>query len=151
MKFSELTDLKIQENKHEYFIMSNQWIPLMEKCTIQEKCRLGSLFDKQCGGGCIAHINIENRFANKEEAWNMLNYVASKGVIYFAFNTKISVCEDKHAFIGSSTCPRCSKPVADQFTRVVGFYTPVSSYQRIRKKEFDKRKWYNVLDDSMFK
>lgn len=129
-----------------YFIYSNQWIPLTEQCTIQEKCRLGSLFDKQCGGGCIAHIDIENRFATKEEAWNMLNYVASKGVIYFAFTTKISVCEDKHAFIGTQTCPRCGKPVADQYARVVGFYTPVSSYQKIRKREFNLRRWYNVLD-----
>ena len=128
-----------------YFIYSNQWIPLMEKCTIQEKCRLGSIFDKQCGGGCIAHINIENRFTNKEEAWDMLNYVASQGVIYFAFNTKISVCSDKHAFIGTETCPRCGKLVMDKYSRVVGFYTPVSSYQKIRKQEFDKRKWYNVV------
>jgi len=142
-------NLIYEQNK--YFIYSNQWIPLMEKCTIQEKCRLGNLFDKQCGGGCIAHINIENRFANREEAWDMLNYVASQGVIYFAFNTKISVCEDKHAFIGTTTCPICGKPVADKFTRVVGFYTPVSSYQKIRKKEFDQRKWYDVVNkDSMF-
>lgn len=67
-----------------YFIYSNQWIPLTEKCTIQEKCRLGNLFDAKCGGGCIAHINIENRFPNEETAWDMLNYVASQGVIYFA-------------------------------------------------------------------
>lgn len=129
-----------------YFIYSNQWIPLTEKCTIQEKCRLGSLFDKLCGGGCIAHINIENRFSTEEEAWNMLNYVASNGVIYFAFTTKISVCEDKHAFIGRNTCPRCGKPIADTYSRVVGFYTPISSYQKIRKKEFNNRKWYNVLN-----
>lgn len=128
-----------------YFIYSNQWIPLTEKCTIQEKCRLGSLFDKLCGGGCIAHINIENRFSTEKEAWEMLNYVASKGVIYFAFTTKISVCKDKHAFIGTKVCPRCGKPIADTYCRVVGFYTPVSSYQRIRKKEFNNRKWYNVL------
>lgn len=127
-----------------YFILSNQWIPLMEKCTIQEKCRLGSMFDKLCGGGCIAHINTEGRFPNEETAWKMLNYVASQGVIYFAFTTKISVCEDKHAFIGSSTCPKCGKPIADTYSRVVGFYVPVSSYQKIRKKEFDKRKWYDI-------
>lgn len=134
-----------------YFIYSNQWIPLMEQCTIQEKCRLGSLFDAKCGGGTIAHIDIENRFANEEEAWEMLNYVASKGVIYFAFTTKINVCKDKHAFIGSNTCPRCGEPVADQFARVVGFYTPVSGYQRIRKQEFNQRRWYNVLNkDGMF-
>ena len=129
-----------------YFIYSNQWIPLTEQCTIQEKCRLGKLFDAKCGGGCIAHIDIENRFPNEEAAWDMLNYVASQGVIYFAFTTKINVCEDKHAFIGSNNCPQCGKPVADQYARVVGFYTPVSGYQKIRKKEFNKRRWYDVLN-----
>ena len=129
-----------------YFIYSNQWIPLTEQCTIQEKCRLGKLFDAKCGGGCIAHINIENRFPNEETAWDMLNYVASQGVIYFAFTTKINVCEDKHAFIGSTNCPKCGKPTADQYSRVVGFYVPVSSYQKIRKKEFNQRRWYDVLN-----
>ena len=139
-------NLLFEQNK--YFIYSNQWIPLIEKCTIQEKCRLGSVLDKRCGGGCIAHIDIENRFPNEDEAWDMLNYVASKGVIYFAFTTKISVCEDKHAFIGTKTCPKCGKPINDQYARVVGFYTPVSSYQKIRKNEFNKRRWYNVLNKS---
>ena len=128
-----------------YYIYSNQWIPLKEKCTIQEKCRLGSIFDKQCGGGCIAHINLENRFATKDEAWDMLNYVASHGVIYSAFNGKISVCKHKHAFIGSKECPICGEPIADTYTRVVGFYTPTSTYQRIRKREFNDRKWYDTL------
>ena len=137
-------NLLYEQNK--YFIYSNQWIPLMEKCTIQEKCRLGHLVDAKCGGGCIAHIDIENRFPSEEAAWDMLNYVAKQGVIYFAFTTKINVCEDKHAFIGTKECPHCGKPMADQYSRVVGFYTPVSGYQRIRKREFNRRKWYDVLN-----
>lgn len=136
-------NLLFEQNK--YFIYSNQWIPLMEKCTIQEKCRLGSLFDQKCGGGCIAHINIENRFPSEETAWDMLNYVASQGVIYFAFTTKISACRNRHGFIGEPRCPVCGEPIADTYARVVGFYTPVSSYQKIRKAEFDKRRWMNVL------
>lgn len=136
-------NLLYEQNK--YFIYSNQWIPLMEKCTIKEKCRLGSLFDNKCGGGCIAHINIENRFPSDEAAWDMLNYVASQGVIYFAFTTKINVCKNRHAFIGENKCPICGGPVADTYARVVGFYTPTSSYQRVRKAEFDKRKWMDVL------
>lgn len=136
-------NLLYEQNR--YFIYSNQWIPLTEKCTIQEKCRLGSIFDKKCGGGCIAHINIENRFPNDKTAWDMLNYVASQGVIYFAFTTKISVCEDRHAFIGTNNCPRCGKPKSDTYARVVGFYSSVSNYQNIRKREFDKRRWINVL------
>ena len=138
-------NLLYEQNK--YFIYSNQWIPLMEKCTIQEKCRLGSLFDKKCGGGCISHIDIENRFPNEETAWEMLNYVASQGVIYFAFTTKISVCKHKHAFISEPRCPVCGEPIADTYARVVGFYTPTSSYQKIRKKEFDSRRWMNVLQN----
>ena len=138
-------NLLYEQNR--YFIYSNQWIPLMEKCTIQEKCRLGSLFDEKCGGGCIAHINIENRFANEDTAWDMLNYVAAMGVIYFAFTTKISVCKSKHAFISEKTCPVCGEPIADTYARVVGFYVPVSSYQKIRKQEFDKRRWMNVLSN----
>ena len=149
-------NLLYEQNK--YFIYSNQWIPLMEKCTIQEKCRLiqekcrlGSLFDSKCGGGCIAHINIENRFPNEDTAWDMLNYVAAMGVIYFAFTTKISVCKNKHAFISESKCPQCGEPITDTYARVVGFYVPVSSYQKIRKKEFDHRRWMNVLsNDGVF-
>lgn len=142
-------NLLFEQNK--YFIYSNQWIPLMEKCTIQEKCRLGSLFDGKCGGGCIAHINIENRFANEESAWDMLNYVAAMNVIYFAFTTKISTCKNKHAFISEKICPQCGEPIADTYARVVGFYVPVSSYQKIRKREFDKRRWMNVLaNDGVF-
>ena len=75
----------------------------------------------------------------------MLNYVAAMGVIYFAFTTKISVCKNKHAFIGLKNCPQCGEPISDTYARVVGFYVPVTSYQEIRKREFDRRRWMNVL------
>ena len=131
-----------------YFIYSNQWIPLYEMCTIQEKCRLGSLFDAKCGGGCIAHIDIENRFPTEESAWDMLNYVASQGVIYFAFTTTINVCKNNHSFVGLKECPVCGEPVKDKFARVVGFYTKTNDWQNVRRKEYNLRKWYNVLDFS---
>ena len=38
--------------KDKKFIYSNQWIPLSEKCTIQEKLRLSSILDVLCSGGC---------------------------------------------------------------------------------------------------
>jgi len=76
----------------------------------------------------------------------MLNYVANQGVIYFAFTTKINICKNRHAFIGTSTCPVCGEPIADTYSRVVGFYTPVSSYQKIRKREWSARQWYDVMN-----
>lgn len=127
----------------DYTIYSNQWIPLTQKCTIQEKIRLSSALDKLCSGGAIAHINLENNFPNKDMAWDMLNYIASQGVFYFAFNTKINTCENRHAFVGTDICPECGKPVVDTWQRIVGFLTPSKSYSSDRKKEFSARQWYD--------
>ena len=139
-------DTLLYPSHKEYQIYSNQWIPLTERCTIMEKVRLGAELDKKCGGGQISHVNVEGRFANEEPAWELLNYIANAGVIYFAYNTKISVCEKGHGFFGD-TCPRCGRPVADTYSRIVGFLTPTSSYSRQRKEEFSKRQWYTIGRD----
>lgn len=134
-------DNKLYPNEYNDFIYANQWIPLTEKCTIDEKIRLGSVLDKKCGGGQICHINIDGKFANKDQAWNLLNYIASKGVIYFAFNNKISTCKNRHGYYGD-ICPVCQEPTIDTFQRIVGYLTPSSSYSKERKAEFERRYWY---------
>ena len=131
-----------EENTHE--ILSNQWIPLTAKCTIKEKVRLSGLFDKKCGGGVIAHINIENEFPTEEAAWDMLNYLAKNKVIYFAFNSKINECEHHHGFVGTDTCPECGGSVIDTYQRIVGYLVPSRNYSSARKKEFSKRQWYEI-------
>lgn len=126
------------------FTYGNQWIPLMQQVTLKDKIHLGAELDKKCSGGQISHINIQSRFPNFESAWKLTNEIANEGVIYFAFNMKINVCEDGHAFIGSHC--KCGKTAVNQFTRVVGFLTPKSSYSTPRKREFEARHWYNVVD-----
>lgn len=97
------------------FIYSNQWVPLSEKCTIQEKLRLSSILDAKCSGGSIAHINLEANFPNTDVAWDMLNKIAESGVIYFAFNTRINECKNHHGFVGTDKCPVCGEPVYDTY------------------------------------
>lgn len=125
------------------FIYSNQWIPLTTKCTIKEKLRLSSILDKRCGGGAIAHINLEANFPNKDVAWDMLNTIAKSGVIYFAFNTRINECKNHHGFVGTDICPSCGEGVYDTYQRVVGFLVPSRAYSKERFKEFTARKWYD--------
>lgn len=129
-------------NVHDFNIYSNQWIPLTERCTINEKIRTAAILDNKCSGGAIAHINLESNFQNSDEAWYLLNYISLSGVIYFCFNTRISVCKHRHAFVGTDICPKCGEPVVDTYQRVVGFLTPSSSYAPPRKVEFDARQWY---------
>ena len=129
---------------HDNFIYSNQWIPLTEKCTINEKIRTSAILDNKCSGGAIAHINIDSNFPNADMAWEMLNYIASQGVIYFCYNTKINVCENHHGFVDSDICPECGKHACDTYQRVVGFLTPSKSYSKERFKEFSAREWYDT-------
>ena len=116
----------------------------MENCTLQEKIRLGSVLDKECGGGQILHVNLQGKFSTEEQSWEMLNHLANSGIIYFAYNVKISVCEKGHGFFGN-ICPICGKPTDDIFSRIVGYLVPTRSYSKERKQEFDKRKWF-LLD-----
>ena len=129
--------------KNEKFIYSNQWIPLSETCTIQEKLRLSSILDAKCSGGAIAHINLEKNFPNKDVAWDMLNTIANNKVFYFAFNTRINECENHHGFVGTDICPKCGGKIIDTYQRIVGFLEPRRTYSKDRKREFDTRKWYS--------
>ena len=124
-------------------LYGNQFLPLGIKATIQERTRVASLFDSFCNGGSIQHINIEAPFDSEEKAWNMLNWVADMGVTYFAFTTKISSCENNHAFFGD-TCPKCGKPVSTLYERIVGFYTPIKTWSEERKEENELRLWHDL-------
>ena len=130
-------------DRNEDFIYSNQWTSLMANCTIQERVKLSSILDKKAGGGQILHISLEGATLTEEESWNLLNKIANEGVIYFAFNPRLSVCEKNHTFFGE-TCPVCGQPKKDEVSRIVGYLVPTSTYSAERKKEFYNRKWYVI-------
>lgn len=132
--------------RNDKFIYSNQWIPLTEKCTIDEKLHLSSILDAKCSGGSIAHINLESNFPNKDMAWDMLNKIALSNVIYFAFNTRINECKNHHGFVGTDICPVCGEPVFDTYQRIVGYLVPTRNYSKERFIEFNARKWYTFAE-----
>lgn len=121
-------------------LYGNQFIPLGIQTTIQERVRVASAFDGFCNGGSILHVNIDGPFPSFESAWDMMNYISEQGVTYFAFNTKINACSNNHGFYGK-ICPNCGGEVVTQYTRIVGFLTPVRTYSKERKAEFALRNW----------
>ena len=128
---------------YELPLYGNQWIPLGIKTTLHEKIRLSASLDKACSGGSIAHINLDAPLEDFDTAWNLLNYVADQGVVYFAFCLRISSCKHNHGFYGD-ICPYCGEPVETTWQRIVGFLTPESTYSKERKAEFAKRDWFEL-------
>lgn len=131
------------DEAYELPLYGNQWIPLGIKTTLHEKIRLSAALDKACNGGSIAHINIDKPFNNFETAWDLLNYIADQGVVYFAFCTRISSCENNHGFYGE-VCPICGGKKVTTYQRIVGFLTPERTYSKERKAEFQKRDWMDL-------
>lgn len=76
----------------------------------------------------------------------MVNYIADQNLTYFAFNTKIQACKYNHAFFGK-VCPICGGPVATEYTRIVGFYTPIKTWSAPRQEEYTMREWDDVNED----
>ena len=134
--------------KYELPLYGNQWIPLGVKTSIREKIKLSAILDDACSGGSITHINLDAPFRDFDTAWEVLNRVADAGVTYFAFNLRISACENNHGFYGE-TCPVCGKPKVTTYQRIVGFLTPERTYSKERKEEFQRRDWFdlNSLED----
>ena len=126
-------------------LYGNQFMPLGIQTTGQERIRVQALFDGYCNGGSILHFNIDAPFDSFEKALYMTNYIAQHGVTYFAFNTKISTCEDNHAFYGD-ICPQCGKPKSAEYSRIVGFFTKTSTWSKERKEEFSMRRWDNNVN-----
>ena len=134
------------KEKYELPLYGNQWIPLGIKTSIDEKIKLSAILDKACNGGSIAHINIDAPFNNFDTAWEMLNKVADAGVVYFAFCTRISACENNHGFYGD-VCPICGNEKVTTYQRVVGFLTPEKTYSKERKEEFKMRDWFDLNEN----
>ena len=91
----------------------------------------------------ISHIILDAPFKDFDTAWEVLNRVADAGVTYFAFNLRISACENNHGFYGE-TCPVCGKPKVTTYQRIVGFLTPERTYSKERKQEFTMRDWLDI-------
>lgn len=123
-------------------VYSNQWIPLIEKCSFKEKCRLGSLLDVKCGGGQISTFSLDAPITDFEVMWKLLDTISKSGVMYFTFNTKISGCRHNHGFYGD-ICPTCGEQKTKEFSRVVGFITPTKNWSKERQEEYSLRQYYD--------
>lgn len=69
----------------------------------------------------------------------MTNYIADQGLTYFAYNTKIQACKYNHAFYGT-ICPICGGPVETEYSRIVGYYSPIKTWSSPRLAEYKMRK-----------
>lgn len=124
---------------------SNQFVPLWEDASIWERMDIDGKYNKLFTGGGIVHFNL-GEHVTSAQARKIINHAVESGCEHFALNPVYSKCTKGHMSFGEhKLCPKCQNPIGERFTRVVGFFTPVSSWNTTRREwEFPKRKFKGI-------
>jgi len=135
---------KILYKQDKYKLYSNQFLPLTTETDILNRIELQELYERYFSGGTILHVNVANRIKSKHVMKKLMGYVIKSGVQYFAVNYFFQKCKNNHLTIeNSDICSVCGEEIIKRYTRIVGFLTPVSSWQEERREEFYDRKRYS--------
>lgn len=135
---------KLLFTNHKYKIYSNQYIPLWKNVDIHERIRLQGLFDSQCSGGAIAHLNVTDSL-DEVQMKQIIIHAAKQGCIYFAVNMNQARCNScGKVFIGKFDKSPCHSATMTNFLRVVGFVTPIDNWLAERREEYKIRQFYKA-------
>lgn len=121
-------------------LYSNQFVPLWFDTDIITKARIDGKALRRLSGGGISHLNME-RELTVDQLMAFIKFAAKVGLEHYAFNPFLTYCENGHATIGrEKRCKVCGSENVRNMTRIVGYFTDVSSWIRQRRDEFWKRK-----------
>ncbi len=144
IKFAEKDRIAFGEDRQPFLMYSNQFIPLTEDATMPDRIAVSGRLMDIMSGGAILHLNFQEQIKDPEITKKLIKYLVSKGVSHAAINYSFGTCERGHTTVCGSiqVCPECGAFVAEHLTRVVGYFTKVSSWNKTRRVwEFPKRRF----------
>jgi len=120
----------------DYNIYANQFIPLWEEASLWERLRLDGKYNSMVTGGGIVFCEVGEKITNAQKI-KIIEYALNNGCEHFVLNSVYTKCESGHSTLGKyEKCLECGSEKVDYITRVVGFFTPVSSWSA-PKVEYD--------------
>jgi ribonucleoside-triphosphate reductase len=145
VRFAEADRILFGKENQPYELYSNQFIPLWEEATIWERLDKDGMYNKLITGGGIVHAQIGEKVTPKQ-AEKIIKYAINAGAEHFALNSIYSECENGHCLFGKTEiCKECGGKIVEQYSRVVGFFVPVSSWNKVRRDwEFGRRKFVSL-------
>lgn len=125
----------------DYPLYANQFIPLWIPTDIIDRIKLDGEFSRVLTGGGITHLNIGERLTSINQMKRLIEYTILCGCEHFAVNYNYCLCINKHVTVAgpSKVCPLCGAEVIEQYTRIAGYYTPVSAWNKGRRQEHGHR------------
>jgi ribonucleoside-triphosphate reductase len=110
---------------------------LFEALTLQDKLQ------QQYTGGTVFHCFLGERIDNYKVARDLIMKVAENfGLPYFTLTPTFSICPEHGYIRGEITkCPTCGADT-EIYSRIVGYFRPVSQWNKGKREEFGERKLF---------
>ncbi len=96
-------------------------------------------------GGTVLHMFLGEKIDDPETLKGLVKKICMNYKLpYFTFSPTFSICSNHGYLPGEQAkCPKC-KAECEVYSRVVGYLTPVSHWNKGKKQEFKDRKTYKI-------
>jgi ribonucleoside-triphosphate reductase len=136
-------DKELFKGKYSYY--DSQFVPLSYDIDILKRIEIEGDLQEFCTGGAISHLNLDGRPDAESLSAFTDKILRSTKLRHFAFNAGFTVCKSGHTSMGIfKKCPQCNSDDLEWITRIVGYFSPVSSWNRAKQAEFKTRKWSKI-------
>lgn len=149
VRLATVDNLIFNDNIIDAPLYANQFVPLWEDATIWEKLEADGKYNQLLTGGGIVHAQLGSKTTAAQNR-KIILYAIKCGCEHFVLNSVYSKCPECGSVYDHkvASCSKCGHNEHMQyFTRVVGFFVPVDSWNPTRRNwEFQRR---TFIDDSL--
>ncbi|MBQ7235530.1 MAG: ribonucleoside triphosphate reductase [Clostridia bacterium] len=97
--------------------------------------------------GTVFHAFLGQKLPDWKSAANLVRKIAENYKLpYYTMSPTYSVCAD-HGYISGEVyeCPTCGKKT-EVYSRITGYYRPIQNWNDGKRKEFEDRKEYDIVN-----
>jgi ribonucleoside-triphosphate reductase len=141
---SKYPDIVLSGEGDSYYTNSTQ-LPVGITDDIFEALEMQNDIQKMYTGGTVFHGFLDTAISDSSTCKNLVRKIAENfEVPYFTITPTYSICHN-HGYISGEqfNCPSCNE-VTEVYSRIVGYYRPVKSWNKGKKSEYKERKPYSI-------
>lgn len=141
-RFAKKDRIIFGEERQPFELYSNQYIPLITEASMPERIELTGKFMDCLSGGGILHLNSKEKITSTAVMKKLIEYSVLHKVSHIAVNYGFGICSEGHTSVvgNSNVCPICGENISEWFTRIIGYFTKTSSWNKVRREyEYERR------------
>ncbi len=133
-------DIYTSGKEHPY-LTNSTWLPADFECDIYFALKHQEDLQTLYTGGTVFHAYLGERIS-AEGAKVLVRKMAETRIPYFTVTPTFSVCPE-HGYISGEhwNCPQCGSKT-EVYSRVVGYFRPVTNWNFGKREEFMERKYF---------